>query len=173
MANNNLDISLGYKGSGAAQAVPVYQEGGIYTQGGGQASTDTQTAYFGVVASVDPSATSPGQFFCGIPTGFIPIGVIMYSAGIAMVDAAKPNSFIGNQPMALCELGQLWFSSWTKTAPNAIDPVVGCVVICNNTTGVIEFQPMGATAPTGWTVINAWVKSINLATNGAMLFVNF
>jgi hypothetical protein len=173
MANDNLSISLGYKGSGAAQAIPVYQEGGIYTEGGSQSQTDTQTAYFGYVASVDPNATSPGQFFCGIPSGYIPVGVIMYSAGVAMVDAAKPDFFIQDQPMAICELGQLWFSTWTKVSPNAIDPVVGCVVICNNTTGVIEFQPMGATAPTGWTVINAQVKSINLTTNGAMLFVNF
>ena len=173
MANSNLSISLGYEGSGAANAQPVYTEDGIHTLGGSRADADTQTAYFGVVVSVDPAATVPGQFFCGIPSTYIPAGIIMYSAGIAMLDAAKPNSFIGNQPMAIVHLGQMWFGSWTKTSPNAIDPVVGCVVICNNTTGAIEFQPMGASAPTGWTVINAYVKSISLFTNGAMLFVNF
>jgi hypothetical protein len=171
--NNNLALSMGFKGSGQAQALPVYEERGAYTLGGYPASTDTQTPKFGVVVSENPAASSPGAFFCGIPTDYVPRGVIMYHAGIAMIDASKPDSFLGNQPMTIMQFGQIWLASWTKVAPGSIDPSIDSVVICNNTSGVIEFMPKGSTAPTGYTIINARVKSRSDMTSGAMLFVYF
>lgn len=171
--NNNLALSMGYKGSGKAQALPIYEDQGAFTLGGVPSSDDTQTPKFGVVVSRNPAATAPGKFYCGIPTDYIKSGIIMYSGAIAMLDPAKPDSFLGNQPMTVMNFGNMWFATWTKTAPGAIDPTIGCVVICNNTTGVIEFIPQGSTAPTGWTVIPADVKSRNDTTSGAMLFVHF
>ena len=171
--NNNLALSMGYKGSGKAQALPIYEERGAFTLGGFPASDDTQTPYFGTVVSENPAATVPGKFYCGIPTNYIVAGIVMYSGAIAMLDTAKPNSFLGNQPMTVMNFGQIWMSTWTKTANGAIDPTIGCVVICNNTTGAIEFLPVGSTAPTGWTKINVDVKSRSDNTNGAMLFAHF
>ena len=170
---NNLAISMGYKGSGAPQAMPIYETDSMGHLGGYQASSDTQTATFGVVMSGNPAGNS-GEFFCGIPTNYVVMGIIQYNAGIAMIDSAKPYSYIANQPLTLVTRGSLTYATWTKTQPGAIDPVIGCVVICNNTSGVIEFQPLGATAPTGWTVLTKCkVKSRDDTTSGCTLFVNF
>jgi hypothetical protein len=170
---NNLAISMGFKGSGTPQAVPVYETDSMGHLGGYQTSTDVQTATFGVVMSGNPTGTN-GEFFCGIPSNYIAMGIIQYNAGIAMIDSAKPYSYIAGQPLTLISRGSVWFATWGKTQPGAIDPTIGCVVICNNTTGAIEFQPLGATAPTGWTVLSGCrVKSRDDTTNGCMLFVSF
>ena len=88
-----------------------------------------------------------------------------------MNDPAKPDSFIGSQPLTIMNCGTFWLASWTKTAIGSIDPKIGCVVVVNNTTGRIEFMPQGSAAQSGWTVINAFVKSVSDDTSGALLFV--
>ena len=172
MPTSNLSISLGYKGSGTPNAIAAYNDLGAYLLGGIPAIDDTATPYFGCLVSVNPAGIVDSQYYCGIPSGYIPIGIILYHAGIAMNDPAKPNSFLATQPATIMGCGNLWLATWGKTCIGSIDPKVGCVVVANNTTGLIEFMPQGSTAQSGWTVISASVKSVSDDTSGALLFVN-
>lgn len=169
--NTNLNLSLGFRGQGKPNAIAAYVDNGAYLVGGFASLTDTQTAYFGTLMSSNPAGID-GEFFCGIPSGYSQIGIAIYEAGIAMNDAAKNNYVLTGQPMTVMQFGNLWLASWTKTASNAIDPIMGAVVIANNTSGAIEFVPRGSSAPTGWTAINASIKAVSDRLNGVMLFVN-
>jgi hypothetical protein len=173
MANMNLTLAIGFVGQGTPNAIPAYTDNGAFLLGGFPAQADLQTPKFGVVVSENPAGVD-GELFCGIPTDYIPVGVLVYEGGVAMNDPAKPDSYLGNQPVAALAFGTVWYGTVTKTAPNAIDPVIGSVVICNNTTGVIEFLPKGSTAPTGWTVLShAHVKAVALDQNGILVFFKF
>lgn len=172
MPTSNLTIGLAYKGSGKPNAVAAYNDQGAYLLGGLMAGDDTQTPSFGCLVSANPAGSADGVFYCGVPSGYVPLGIILYHAGIAMNDPAKPSSFLLTQPLTIVQCGSLWLASWTKTAVGSIDPKIGCVVVANNTTGVIEFMPQGSTAQSGWTVLDASVKSVSEDTSGAMLFVN-
>lgn len=104
--------------------------------------------------------------------GTIPRGIVVYRPDIAMNDTAKPDYILQGAPLSVAYFGPIWISSWTKTAAGAIDPVVGCVVIAKEDTGIIEFLASGA-APGGWyKLANCSVKSVSPDTNGALLFVN-
>ena len=172
MPSTNLSIGLGYKGSGKPNAIASYNDQGAYLLGGIPALDDAQTPYFGCLVSVNPAASVDSHYYCGIPGGYIPTGIILYHAGIAMNDPAKPNSFLASQPATIMQCGNLWLATWGKTAIGSIDPKIGCVVVANNTTGLIEFMPQGSAAQSGWTIINASVKSVSDDTSGALLFVN-
>lgn len=173
MPTSNLSILLGYKGSGKPNAVPAYNDQGAYLLGGIPASADTQIPYFGRLVSVNPANPVDAQFYCGIPSGYIPAGIILYHAGIAMNDPAKPDSFLPSQPVTIMQCGSMWLASWSTTLPGSIVPKIGCVVTCNNTTGELVFMPQGSGAQTGYTVLSGVsVKSVSADTSGAMLFVN-
>ena len=104
--------------------------------------------------------------------GTIPRGIVVYRPDIAMNDNAKPDYILQGAPLAVAYFGTLWLATWTKTAAGAIDPVVGCVVIAKEDTGIIEFLASGA-APGGWyKLANCSVKSVSADTNGVLLFVN-
>jgi hypothetical protein len=170
---SNLTEQLGYKGSGVANGLPAYSANGIFTLGGVQATADVANdAIFGYIMSSSASGDD-GTFYMGIPTNYIIRGMIQFDGGIAQNDPAKPNKVINGAPLTLVYWGTVWLGAWTKTSVGAIDPIIGAVVICNNTTGAIEFQPNGTSvAPAGWTIISANVVTVSTDTNGALLFLN-
>lgn len=173
MPDYNLVIGLGYKGSGKPNAVPAYSDNGAHLLGGFMAADDAQTPYFGRLVSANPAGTPDGKFYCGIPGGYIPVGVLLYHAGIAMNDPAKPDSFITGQPVTIMHMGTLWIHTWSTTVVGSIAPKIGCVVTVNNTTGELVFMPQGSGAQPGHTVISGIsVKSVSDDTSGALLFVN-
>ena len=269
MANSNMSMTLGFKGTGTPNGLPIYTKDGFYTLGGVQNSADAQLMKFGIVVNSDPAGddgvfsvgavvtsgvasvftmtvgtaittngninidgtviavTTSGQGTTGnlataisgatyarwtatgsanniiftakattvysTPTkdfgttggaatiatttagtvGTLPRGITIYRADVAMIDTAKPNYTLQGAPLTIMYFGNLWLSSWTKTAGSAIDPVVGCVVIAKNDTGIIEFLAAGSNAPGGWyKLANCSVKSVDSSTNGALLFVN-
>jgi hypothetical protein len=106
--------------------------------------------------------------------GTVPRGIVVYRPDIAMIDLSKPDYILQGTPLAVAYFGPIWIGSYGKTAANAIDPIIGAVVIAKNDTGVIEFQPAGtSSAPSGWYILaNTTVKSVSLDTNGALLMVN-
>lgn len=178
MANQNMVMNLGYKGGGHGQGIPAFNDQGAYLLGGiamPHASLATSLPYFGRVASVNPAATQDGCFYMGIPTDYVPMGLVLYSAGIAMNDPAKPNYYLETSPITVMQGGQMWLHTWGLTQVGAIAPRVGCVVICENATGLLEFQMVGCTAPSAlWTVMTQIkVKSVSDDTSGCMLFVKF
>lgn len=267
--NSNMSLSLGFKGSGKPNGVPVYVPNGLFTLGGVQLSSDTQLMKFGRVVCSDPAGddsvfsvgaivtagvasvftltvtaaisadgninidgtviavTASGQGTTGdlatairgatynrwtatgtgdniiftakgatvyaAPTrnfystggtatiatttagtvGSVPRGIVIYRPDIAMIDSSKPDYVLQGNPVTVAYFGNLWLGSWTKVATGAIDPVIGCVVIAKNDTGVIEFLAAGASAPSGYyKLANCSVKSVDASTNGVMLFVN-
>lgn len=169
-----MTVSLGYKGSGSPNGIPAYNDDGAWMLGGVHSDADTgNTPKFGCVVSVDPDATQDGIVYMGIPSGYAPVGIIVYNGGIAETMPAKNDAYLSLQPLTWMYKGQMWLYSWEKTQVGAIDPIVGCVVQCNNTTGAIEFLPYGSAASTGWTIISASVKSLTISGDGVMLFLNF
>jgi hypothetical protein len=62
--NSNLSMTLGFKGAGTPNGVPLYVTNGLYTLGGVQNSADTQLMKFGRVVCSDP-AGDDGVFSVG------------------------------------------------------------------------------------------------------------
>ena len=48
--------------------------------------------------------------------------------------------------------------------------VLGAVVVASNVTGEIGFLANGSSAPAGYSIISAYVKSVSTDTNGVLLF---
>ena len=287
---SNLTLTLGFKGQGTPNAVPAHVPNGVWTLGGYQDATDTQTPRFGVVMTSSP-AQADGDFFCGAQTasgqatvytctvsgtaavagninfdgtavaitsglvasgvaaaivaasgtiyrwyvsvsgtvitasgksatvysaptytdstpatgcgitmavvssgvyGSVPRGVTIYDASVAENDPAKPNYIIQGASITLMYQGQIWLKTWigastwtggttglvttqdssgvTLTGALA-SPVLGAVVVASNVTGEIGFLASGSSAPTGYSIISATVKSVSTDTNGIMIFL--
>jgi hypothetical protein len=77
-----MSITLGFKGTGKPNGVPMYVRDGVFTLGGVQASGDTQTMKFGVVVNSDP-AGDDGVFSVGavVTTGVASVFTLTVSAG--------------------------------------------------------------------------------------------
>ena len=130
-----------------------------------------------VAPTVDYASTGVTGAFAEITAtgtvGSVPRGVVIYRPDIAMIDSSKPDYVLQGTPVTVAYFGDIWLGTWTKTATDAIDPVLGCVVIAKNDTGVIEFLAAGSSAPSGWyKLANCSVKSVDASTNGVMLFLN-
>ena len=119
-------------------------------------------------------------------------GVTMYDASVAENDPAKPNYIIQGAPITLMYQGQMWFKTWigastwqggttglvtTQDASGVAltgalaNPTLGAVVVASNVTGEIGFLASGSSAPTGYSIISAAIKSVSTDTNGIMLFL--
>jgi hypothetical protein len=289
----NLTLTLGFKGQGNPNAIPAGAPTGYWTLGGYQDASDTQTPKFGVVMTSSP-AQADGDFLCGaatisgvasvftatvsgtaaatgninidgtaiaIPSGTVasgaaaliiaasgnfyrfvvtsggsstiitmsgrnqtlyspgPVftdsnpatglsitfattasgvygstvrGITMYDASVAENDPAKPNYIIQGAPITLMYQGQMWFKTWIGastwqggttglvttqdssgvTLTNALaTPVLGAVVVASNVTGEIGFLASGSSAPTGYSIISATIKSVSTDTGGVMLYL--
>jgi len=288
----NLILTLGFKGQGNPNAVPAAVPNGIWTLGGFQDASDTQTPKFGVIMTSSP-AQADGDFLCGaatisgvasvftatvsgtaVATGNINIdgtaiaitsgmvasgiaaaivaasgnfyrfvvtsggatvvtmsgrnqtqyspgpvftdsnpatgigitfattasgvygstvrGMTMYDASVAENDPAKPNYIIQGAPITLMYQGQIWLKTWigattwtggttglvtTQDASGVTltgalaNPVLGAVVVASNVTGEVGFLASGSSAPTGYSIISATIKSVSTDTNGVMLFL--
>lgn len=162
---SNLNLTIGLKGQLKlnAQAVPL-QEG--YLKVGGIAGA---ALTFGVVVSA--AAATPDTFVPGAASGNTVRGVCVFDDAIAQNAPAHPNSYLEGLPCAALNHGFMYLGSWTKTG-SAIDPVIGCKVIFNNTTGVIEFVASTATVPEGWSELaGASVRDVD-TDNGALIYLN-
>jgi len=155
---NNQFSSIGFQGSAIANGNPkVYREGFV-TVGG--VNADTVNIPFGVIVSA--AAATPNQFKIGAGAA-ICRGIVLFNPAFAQNDPAKNSYYLPGQVLASMLKGQVTITSWTKTATGAIDPVIGCVVIYNNTTGIIEFLAAGSSAPSGWTALAADVYDVGNA----------
>lgn len=177
---DNLSFSAPYyKGSGIPNGIPAYIPGdGMFTLGGYQAMTDTGgDAKFGYAVSSNP-AGNDGEFWMGIPNGYILRGFVKYDAGVAMNDPAKPDYMLVGVPMTVLYQGALWYYTWNTTLVGAGAPLIGSVIVINNSTGEIEFLPAGTTSsmvPATWTVLSsseASVKSYDPLLNAGLVYFN-
>ena len=169
--DSNLTLEIGLRGQidVQAQAVPM-QEG--YLKLGGIADPEAAAPLaFGVVVSANPDTDD--IFVAGVPDGNVIRGICVFDDAIAANALAHPTSYLPGLPCAAINHGFLYMGAWNKTATGAIDPVIGCKVIYNTTTGVVEFLEGAATeAPEGWAILgNADVREIDDA-NGALIYLN-
>ncbi len=163
--DSNMDLSIGFKGSAKinAQAIPM-QEG--YLKLGGIAG---ETLPFGSVVSAHPD--TPDEFKKGCPSGNVVRGVTVFDDAIAQNAPAHSDKYLEGLPCAAINHGFLWLSGWTKTAPGAIEPVIGCKVIFKDDTGAVEFVAGATAVPAGWTELkNASVRGVDV-DNGALVFL--
>lgn len=174
MENNMPFGQVYFKGSGIPNGIPVYlPNDGLFTLGGYQSSSDTGgSAYFGNLMSSNPSDPD-GAMYVGIPSGYVPRGIVLYDAGVAQNDPAKNNYMLQGAPLTVVFRGAIWYYSWNVSATGAIAPVSGSVLIVNNTTGEIQFVPSATSAPGGWTKLtNCKVKAVNDDGSAAMCYIS-
>lgn len=157
--------AVGFKGGGTQNGIPIVAQGRApQTKGGILATTNTTTsgAGFGAVLSVVSNPSAPNEFIYGTVTSGVVAGILMFDPSIAQNDPAHANYPLLNQPISVGYEGAFVYNQWGKTQSGAIDPVPGCVIQFNNTTGAIEFQPNGSSASSGWTVLtNCFVAQID------------
>lgn len=169
MISQNASLAIGFKGAAKLNGVPMFLHQLPMTAGGVIDHLETQDPAFGVLVSSFPN--EPGSFRVGIPAGSIPRGVLLFDAAISQNDPGKPSSYFPGNPAAAAIFGPVQYSSWTKVATSSIDPVLGCKVIANDTTGVIEFLPAATVAaPAGYTLLNAAVIAKDFDGNGVTIF---
>jgi len=170
--------SVLFEGGGLPNGIPADLSGGLYTLGGFQNVNDSGgQANFGDLVSSNPNdASGDGSFYVGIPTGYQIRGIVMYDAGIAMNDPAKPNYFLQGAPVTVLYRGALLFYGADTTIIGSGIPNISDVVCVQNSTGVLDFMPPGTTqaqVPTGWTVLSqtqARVKSYDAITGASLIF---
>ena len=167
--DSNLSLEIGFKGQLKlnAQAVPLQE--GYLKVGGIVDSNATNGLKFGVVCSADPD--TPDTFEAGVASGNVIRGIVVFDDAISQNAPAHPNCYLAGLPCVAINHGFVWLESWTKEGTGAIDPVIGCKVVYNDTTGAIEFIAASGSADTGYTVLdNASVRSVN--GTGALIYIN-
>ena len=168
--DSNLNLTVGFKGQLDlnAQAVPLQE--GYLKLGGYVSTTETNGLKFGVVCSAAPS--TPDTFTKGLTSGNVVRGVCVFDDAIAQNAPAHPDKYLVGLPCAVLNHGFMWLAAWDKEATDAIDPVIGCKVIYDTTTGAIEFLASTGSAPDGYAELeNADVRSVD-AENGALIYLN-
>lgn len=170
--DSNLNLSIGFKGqlALAAQAVPLQE--GYLKLGGYVADTETNGLKFGLVVSAAP--TTADKFVKGCPSGNVVRGVCVFDDAIAQNAPAHPDKYLTGLPCAAISHGFMWLNGWEKLATVAteIDPVIGCKVIYNETTGAIGFVAASGSAPSGYAVLDgASVRDVD-ADNGALIYLD-
>lgn len=168
--DTNLTLSIGIKGQVKPNAQVIPLQEGYLKLGGVVDASQTNGLVFGVVASA--AAATPDVFTAGTASGKLVRGVCVFDDAIAQNAPAHPNSYLAGFQCSVLNHGFMWLGSWTKTATGAADPVIGSVVIFNNTTGNIEFMAAGSSAPEGFTILDgASVRSVD-PDNGALIYLN-
>lgn len=166
---SNLNLGISFKGQQKLNATAVPMQEGYLKLGGIIDSTLSAAVAFGLVMSAAPATSD--VFTPGVPSGNIIRGISVYDDAIAQNAPAHPNGYLPGLPASVISNGLLWLGSWNTTATGAIDPVIGCQVIYNTTTGEIQFLASGASAPSGWSAMsNASVKTVD-STLGALVYL--
>lgn len=169
MISSNASLAIGFKGAAKLNGVPMFAHQLPLTVGGVIDNAEIKDPKFGVLVSSLPDDMD--NFLVGIPATAIPRGVLLFDAAISENDPGKPSSYFPGNPATAAFFGPVQYADWTKVAAGAIDPVVGCIVIANNTSGVIEFLPAGTDPiPAGYTALNAEVIRVDSRANGVTIF---
>jgi hypothetical protein len=109
------------------------------------------TANFGYVVSRSTSAAS-GLFALGVPSGYVPSGIIQYDAGVAQNSPAHSDYELQDTPVTIVYSGSVQYQAWgTTQSGHAVGAVLLTdVAIYKTTTGAVEFLASGTAIPSGW-----------------------
>ena len=171
---SNMTLNVDFVGGIHPDGVPANLEGGnrhIDTKGGYIAPSNTVDAHFGRIVSVDPAF--PDAFLVGWTNGQRVVGPLLNDQGIRENDPAKADYILNQQPATAVIKGALWFGNWQINSQlGLIAPSMGCVVVFNESTGLIGFMADGTVAfPAGYKPLLAAVVSTNQATGVCVDFL--
>jgi hypothetical protein len=163
-------LVTGFYGITAINGVPARHHGSIddtVRKPGFISNNATEgAAIFGVMMCANKVGNA-AELFPGAAAdaNSVMVGPLLNNQGIRENDPAKPNWQMNGTPATTVIEGTLLYNSWLKNASGSgIDPLIGCRVIANNTTGEIQFQPAGNAVPTGWTQAQAQVIDVDTFT---------
>jgi hypothetical protein len=111
-------------------------------------------APFGNFVSALPA--TPDALVLGIPSGYIPRGVLMVDESIMYNEPAKATGYGVGLDATFFIRGFIRLSSWSALgAGSQVTPTINSVPIVNIASGYIEFQPAGTvSAPAGFAILN-------------------
>lgn len=169
--DSNLSLTIGFKGQQKINATAVPMQEGYLKLGGIVDSGETEGLAFGLVVSAEKD--TPDLFFKGGASSTSVVrGVCVFDDSIAQNSPAHPNTYLPNMQCAVLNHGFMWLESWGKEAEGAIDPVIGCKVIFNSTTGKIEFLSSENSPTDSWKVLEgASVRGYD-SDNGVLIYLN-
>lgn len=175
----NMTLAVEFKGSQAINGVPARYHASIddiTPKGGFISNNNTEgTAIFGNMMCIN-KAGDVSELLVGaaVDANSVMVGPLMNDQATREADPAKPNWKMNGMPATCISKGSVLYNSWLKNASGSgIDPVPGCRVIANNTTGEIQFQPAGNAVPAGWTQVQAEVIDVDTFTGVAVVdFLN-
>lgn len=171
----NMNLVVEFKGSQTINGVPARYQGSqddITPKGGFISNNNTEgNAIFGNIMCVNKAADVE-ELLVGaqVDANSIIVGPLMNDQAVRMFDPAKPNWKMNGMPATVVREGTLLYNKWNKTATNSIDPVMGCRIIANNSTGEIQFLPAGNAVPSGWAQINAVIVDVDTFNGVASIF---
>lgn len=168
--DSNLSLKIGFKGQLKlnAQAMPLQE--GYLKLGGIVDDSLTNGLKFGVVCSSDPDSPEILKAGHAVSTDIVR-GVVVFDDAVAQNAPAHPDRYLAGFPCAAVNHGFVWLEGWTKAGTGAIDPKIGCKVVCSTATGAIEFIASSAEAGEGYEVLaGASVRSVT--EQGALLYLD-
>jgi hypothetical protein len=100
----------------------------------------------------------PSAFYVGIPSSYVPVGVLLNEAGVRQNDPGKPSYILPEMPITVATRGKLRYGAIDSAFFGALPaPVSGARVVANNTTGAIGLMAAGAVVPATHTRLQAVV----------------
>lgn len=163
--------SIVFKGNMSVNGYPAGPKDSYLTLGGFIDENDANNlnvfvAPFGNFVSAQVGTGD--AWVLGIPSGYIPRGVLLVDESIMYNEPAKATGYGLGLDATVMYRGAFRLSSWTHNGANSLTtPYLGCVPIVNIASGYIEFQPSGTvSAPTGFKFVN------DSAGNNALKFVD-
>lgn len=155
-----------FRGTGRTNAVPVWNHQLPLTIGGIIGDLPVgQTAAFGRLVSVMPN--QPRMFLLGNPSGSIPKGILVFDPVIAQLDPAMNDFYFEGRPATALTFGLVQCMDFDIALQ---PPIEGMRVVANQVDGRIGFIATGATVPTGWVELRAYVYQKN-DPNGVTIFL--
>ena len=174
MVQGNMSFNAtNLKGSGYVDGTPVFSKQLPLTRGGVIGEVSTGAAKFGYVVSA--TGDDPNTFVMGVDTATytnFPVGILIADPSIMMNDPTMNNYYYAGRPATAITFGLVQIYNYATGTTGLIPPVLGAKVVCNTTTGQIGFIASGATAPSGYAIINASVYDKE-GPNGVTILINY
>lgn len=172
MVQGNMSFNAtNLKGSGYVDGIPVFSKQLPLTRGGVIGEVDTGAAKFGYVVSA--TGDDPNTFVMGVDTTTnFPVGILIADPSIMMNDPTMNNYYYAGRPATAVTFGLVQIHNYATGTTGLIPPVLGAKIVCNTTTGQIGFIASGATAPSGYAIINASVYDKE-GPNGVTILINY
>jgi len=167
--NSNMSFTLGnFKGSGAANGVPVFIDKLPVTLGGVIGTLDPlYPAKFGRLVSAMPAA--PNVFLMGTPAGSYPVGVLINDPAIAQNDPGMNDMYYEGRPATVIAFGP--FQN-IDVEPGLSEAGLGMEVWVNKLSGQIGFNPIGNVPSASYLKIDAALLG-KAGPNGNTIWLNF